>query len=74
MAEPWARWRNDFAVPAQRFEKAYLGIDRLKAVQQQDRATDALAHDFELDPSDLQPLAVSHHTFLRGLCEDIASL
>src|SRR6266446_10854515 len=55
--------RDDLAMPAEKIEKGCLGIDRVEAVQCQDRAPGAAAHHFELDPSHRQSLGigVGHH-------------
>src|SRR6266404_8550687 len=45
-------------MPAEQFEKGRLGIDRVEAVQCQDRAPGAAAHHFELDPLHPQPFGI----------------
>jgi len=64
LPKPWSRWRYDLAVAAQQLEEPSVGINGLKAMQQQDRAAGAAAHGFELDLPDLQPLTTRHRSFL----------
>jgi len=72
VSKPGTGWRDNFAVPPEKFEKASLWIDGLKAVQQQDLTTRAASHDFELDPAHRQPLTTCHHILPsanpRGRC------
>jgi hypothetical protein len=56
--ETWARWRNDFAVLAEQFQKGCSRVDGLEAMEQQDWAACAAPHGFELDSTDREPLAI----------------
>jgi hypothetical protein len=57
-------------MPAEEIEKASVGVDRVKAVQDQQRASAAAAQDLKLDPVDNQPLGLCHRSFLYGDAHD----
>src|SRR5262249_50884014 len=58
MAKAWRGRCRDLAMAAEKIEKDRLGTDCVEAVQGQDRAPDAAAHHFELDPLYPQPFGI----------------
>src|SRR5712691_4000949 len=66
MAEPGMCRDDELAVAAEKIEKGRLGIDRVEAVQYEDRTPLAPTQHFELDPVDRQPVRIRHGSLPPG--------
>src|SRR3989441_10069156 len=64
-AEAGVRGRDDLGVAAEQRQKARPRIDRLRAVQEQDRSTGASAHELQFHTRDRQPLRARRFGCIR---------
>src|SRR6516165_9906508 len=63
--------RDYLALPAEQIEKRCRGVDRIEAVQHQDRTPGAASQHFKLDPLHRQPLGLSVRARHRTLLADM---
>src|SRR6266849_5360403 len=66
LAEPGMRRDDELAIATEKNENGRLGIDRIEAVQYQDRTPLATTQHFELDPLQSQPLRIRHGSLPPG--------